>query len=181
VSELSLTPISYVVLGLVRDLGPVTPYDMKRIIADSIGYFWPFPHSQLYAEPARLAEAGLLAEEQEEGGRRRKTYTITEQGRRAVEEWIVASDPTPTEIRDLGLLRLFFASGLPAEAVSELARRHEVVHRERLAEYEALYARVGDVVPAPMVTTLRIGLDFERLAVDFWRTVADDPPTGPSR
>ena len=46
------------------------------------GNFWPFPHTQLYAEPARLAEAGLLEEAREETGRRRRHYTITAAGRR---------------------------------------------------------------------------------------------------
>jgi len=48
--------------------GPSTPYDLKRFVQLSVGNFWPFPHTQLYAEPARLAEAGLL----EETGRRRR-------------------------------------------------------------------------------------------------------------
>ena len=48
----SLTPTSYLVLGLVARQGECTSYDMKRTVSGSIGYFWTFPHSQLYAEPA---------------------------------------------------------------------------------------------------------------------------------
>ena len=61
VGQPSLTPTSYVVLGLVGAFGPCTSYDMKRFVSVSIGYFWPFPHSQLYAEPARLAQLGSAA------------------------------------------------------------------------------------------------------------------------
>ena len=57
--------------------GPTTPYDLKRFVQLSIGHFWPFPHTQLYAEPARLADAGLLEETREDGGRRRRHYAIT--------------------------------------------------------------------------------------------------------
>ena len=50
--RLSIT--SYVVLGMIGLRGPSTPYDLKRGIGHSVGYFWPFPHAQLYAEPERL-------------------------------------------------------------------------------------------------------------------------------
>ena len=176
-ADLSLTPISYVVLGLVDAMERATPYEMKRVVAESIGYFWPFPHSQLYAEPTRLAEAGLLQEEQERGGRRRKTYTITPSGRAALEDWIVEGEPELSEIRDLGLLQLFFASRMPAQTISDLARRHEALHRERLTEYENLYERVQRGVPPAMVATLRMGLQFERMAIAYWADIAEHPPS----
>jgi PadR family transcriptional regulator, regulatory protein AphA len=176
VADLSLTPISYVVLGLVEVMERATPYEMKRVVAESIGYFWPFPHSQLYAEPTRLAEAGLLREEQEASGRRRKTYTITDAGRAALEEWIVHGDAELTEIRDLGLLQLFFASRMPPATITDLARRHEALHRERLAEYEDLHRRIEQGVPPAMAATLQMGMRFEQLAIDYWSEIAASPP-----
>src|SRR5690242_916722 len=82
-----LSPISYVVLGLVA-AGATTPYDMKQTAARSVGYFWNFPHSQLYAEPSRLAGLGLLSEERETRGRRRRVYTLAPEGRKALDEWL---------------------------------------------------------------------------------------------
>lgn len=66
-----LTPTSYVVLGMVSMRGPSTSYDLKRAVNRSVGYFWPFPHAQLYSEPKRLVDLGLLEVHQEEAGRRR--------------------------------------------------------------------------------------------------------------
>ena len=63
-------------------------------VADSVGHFWSFPHSQLYAEPARLAEAGLLTVEQEDGGRRRRRYSIAADGQEALQAWL-AEKPVP--------------------------------------------------------------------------------------
>src|SRR4051794_31960428 len=68
-----LTPTSYVVLGLVRELGEATPYALKQAAALSVGNFWSLQHAQLYSEPERLAKAGLLDEELETTGPRRKT------------------------------------------------------------------------------------------------------------
>src|SRR5438067_12610763 len=90
-SNPKLTPTSYEVLGLVAFLGRATSYDMKRLAAMSVGYFWTFPHSQLYAEPERLVEMGLLEETREEGGRRRRVFSVTEDGTGELEDWL--ADP----------------------------------------------------------------------------------------
>ena len=90
-----LSTTSYVVLGMIGLRGPSTPYDLKREIGRSVGCFWPFPHAQLYAEPARLERMGLLAVQPEDGGRRRQTYSLTEVGRtRCGSGW----PPPPTSI-----------------------------------------------------------------------------------
>ena len=68
--EIELTPTSHIVLGLLAMFGDATPYDLKRMVSASIGQFWTLPHSQLYAEPARLARAGYVTEHQESDGPR---------------------------------------------------------------------------------------------------------------
>ena len=116
-----LTTTSYVVLGLVAAREPITSYEMKRNVARSIGYFWPFPHSQLYAEPARLVGLGLLEEDVEATGRKRRRFRITETGRQALSRWLAEPASEPTEIRDLGMLKLFFGSQTRREDLVALA------------------------------------------------------------
>ena len=94
-SEVRLGPASYLVLGMfVR--GRSTPYDLKRFVQRSIRHFWPISHAQLYAEPARLAEAGLLKEAREETGRRRRHYSTTDAGQLLLANWL-AEPITPYE------------------------------------------------------------------------------------
>src|SRR4051812_343915 len=124
-------------------MGECTSYDMKRFVSGSIGYFWTFPHSQLYAEPVRLAELGLLTEEQESGGRKRRLYRLTDAGRSALQEWLAEPTDEPTEIRDLAVLKLFFGSQAQPHQVRDLARHAAETHRRRLAEYEAIAAIAG--------------------------------------
>src|SRR3954447_9251935 len=92
-SEIRLTPTSYVILGLVRELGEATPYALKQAVGLSIGNFWSIPHAQLYTEPERLVGAGLLEGDVETSGRRRKTYRLTDAGREALDAWL-AEPPT---------------------------------------------------------------------------------------
>src|SRR5215475_2968818 len=96
--ESSLSSSAYVVLGLLAIYGPATPYDLKRWVDDSIGYFWSFPRAQLYVEPERLAAAGLLTERREGTGRRRRVFSVTQAGRRVLQDWIRASDAAPVEL-----------------------------------------------------------------------------------
>ena len=62
--EIELTPTSYIVLGLLSLSGEATPYDLKQMVTATVGHFWSLPHSQLYAEPTRLARAGYVTENQ---------------------------------------------------------------------------------------------------------------------
>jgi PadR family transcriptional regulator, regulatory protein AphA len=117
-----LTPVSYVVLGLVARDGPSTPYALKAAVGRGIAHFWQFPHSQIYAETERLARLGLLAEEREQTGRRRRSYRITAEGRAALAAWLAEPTDEPLQVRSLGLLKLFFAQHAEPEDVAELAR-----------------------------------------------------------
>jgi DNA-binding PadR family transcriptional regulator len=163
------------VLGWIAH-SPATPYDLKRKVAQSVGNFWAFPHSQLYAEPARLVELGLLEEEQEQQGRRRHVYSITEAGRRALEEWLREPTSEAPQIRDTALLKLFFSDSLESEIVVALAQAQERSHREKLAVYEEIERTIPDH-SAFGHTTLRMGFAVERAFIEFWSDVAAHPPT----
>jgi len=173
-SSVSLTPTSYLVLGLVAGMGPMTSYDLKRMVGISIGYFWSFPHSQLYAEPARLAAAGLLDVHEEGRGRRRRTYSITEDGRTALRDWLHdATGAERYELRDLGILKLFFAGLAESpDDVAALARRQRDVARRTHKELEAIESQIGgsSVFGYPLLT-LQLGKRVCDVYADFWAEV----------
>ncbi|MGC7101367.1 PadR family transcriptional regulator [Amycolatopsis lurida] len=172
-SSVRLSTTSYVVLGMIALRGPSTPYDLKRAIGRSVGYFWSFPHAQLYSEPKRLEEAGLLELEEEQHGRRRKLYTITGEGRTALREWLSEPVNAHFELRDVAEIKLFFNELATPGDVARLASAQIEQHEHRIAEYESMQERYHDIddVSARMVT-LELGLGMERAALDFWRDVA---------
>jgi DNA-binding PadR family transcriptional regulator len=171
-SNPQLTPVSYVVLGLVAQ-GATTSYDMKQKASRSVGYFWNFPHSQLYAEPAHLVELGLLDEVREAEGRRRRVYTLTRAGREALDEWLREPTTDQTQIRDTGLLKLFFGDGMSSAEIAALAREQEEAHRARLTVFETIEDAVANPSHAAVV---RAGLLHERTFAEFWREIASTPP-----
>ena len=160
-----LTPTSYVVLGLIETLQPATPYDVKRLAAASTANFWTVPHTQLYAECTRLAEAGLLDEQRERDGRRRRIYTLTEPGAEALRDWRRDPETRASEFRDVGVLKLFFGADPVSLAPGEISR-----HEAKLAEFE-LTAQ-GELSDA-MRRALEFGIEFERTLIANWHRVAD--------
>lgn len=171
-SSVRLGPVSYLVLGITALRGPSTPYDLKRFTQLSIGHFWPFPHTQLYAEPERLAEAGLLEETREEGGRRRRHYTITDAGRERLGEWLAEPVTSATEIRDLGVLKLFFSELSGTEEVVALAHEQADAHRAKLVVYDAILERFHDRPDlANRLLSLELGIRLARAAAGFWDDV----------
>jgi PadR family transcriptional regulator, regulatory protein AphA len=161
--QIELTPTSHIVLGLLSLAGEATPYDLKQMVSATVGHFWSLPHSQLYAEPARLARAGYVTEHQEPDGRRRKLYSLTDRGKAAFQDWLGVLTPELYTLRDMALLKLFFGAD-----VRQLAAVQLQTHRQRLSEYEALHEQFTDDTPAGPRLGLELGIRHERETVLFW-------------
>jgi DNA-binding PadR family transcriptional regulator len=172
-----LSPTSYLVLGLLSREGPSTPYGLKRHVAATLGQFWSFPHALLYAEPPRLAGMGLVTEKRELQGRRRRTFTITAAGDDAVQEWLARPSGELTELRDPGLLQLYFADLGSSDTPRIIAREQLAIHRDKLESYTqrilALRKARGPRGADGQLDewhghSLRMGMLYERAAVEFW-------------
>jgi PadR family transcriptional regulator, regulatory protein AphA len=159
-TDSELTSTGAIILGLIRMLGPSTPYRLKRVADRSVGDFWPLPHAQLYAEPERLAEAGLLEVEREEGGRRRKIYSLTPAGEAALEAWIADAEAAPPQFRIEGVLKLFFGADPSAIAPGQLKHHRRWI--EILEETQQL-----DLAPGA-ATARDQGLRIHRVFADLW-------------
>jgi PadR family transcriptional regulator, regulatory protein AphA len=163
-----LSPTSFIVLALIDGAGEATPYDLKQAVATTLGNFWSVPHAQIYAEPERLKEGGQLSERREQGGRRRRYYKLTELGEKALREWLAEPTGEMAELRDPGILKLFFG-GTP----QPLAKAQLATHRTRLAELESLSEAIESQpgVPSGFRWTIRAGLGHEREWVHFWSAI----------
>jgi PadR family transcriptional regulator, regulatory protein AphA len=136
---MELSPTAYVILGTLG-WRPMTGYEIKTIVDKSTRFFWAASYGQIYPELRRLAAAGLIeGKASPQGGRRRNVYRLTRSGRRALRAWLDA-EPEVFELRDEGLLKLFFADaagGESAPGTLEAMRRTHERMIERLREVEA--------------------------------------------
>jgi DNA-binding PadR family transcriptional regulator len=166
VATTRLSGNSYAVLGLLELFEPATPYQLKQIAKVSIFHFWSIPHTQLYTECSRLAGAGLLDERREKSGRRRRIYRLSSAGRRALREWRADPSADLYELRDPGVLKLFFGAEPGALADAQLER-----HQRRLHAYEEMLEQ--SEMSEGMRLVLEAGIGHEREYVRFWSRVRE--------
>ena len=133
---IKLTGTSYALLALLKEFGDLTSYEIKQALESSIQNFWPVPHTTAYEEPARLAAAGYFSARQEEGGRRRRIYSLTEKGREALAEWAAEPSAAPPQLREEVMLKVF-AGADPAPLVESRISWHRA-KLEELRGYLAL-------------------------------------------
>ncbi len=155
----SLSATAYVILGLVRH-EPRSGYEIKAIVDNTTRFFWAASYGQIYPELKRLSEAGLVVgADAPTGGRRRTVYEITADGEEELVAWL-RQPPTTFEMREEGLLKLFFADALPREevpAILRAMREHRLRAHEQLRAMEPSAAEKED--PFPLMV-LRSGLEF---------------------
>ncbi|HET8955594.1 MAG TPA: PadR family transcriptional regulator [Solirubrobacterales bacterium] len=137
--EIKLTGTSYALMAVLREFGELTSYDIKQAMESSIQNFWPVPHTTAYEEPARLAAAGYLAARQEEGGRRRRVYSLTDKGRESLAAWAEEPGAPPPQLRDEAMLKVF-AGGDP----TGLVELRLAWHRAKLEELRGYLALVRE-------------------------------------
>ncbi len=161
-----LNATAYVILGFVRN-EPRSGYEIKALVDNSTRFFWAASYGQIYPELKRLSEAGLIVgSDSPTGGRKRTVYEITADGEEELRSWL-RQRPETFEMRDEGLLKLFFANALPPEEAVEILRAmraERLAVHERLRAIEELKGEIDD--PFPMIV-LRGGLEFTKWFADW--------------
>ncbi len=104
----SLTTSSYAILCLLA-IRPWPGYELTQQATRSLRFAWPKSERLLYSEPKKLVHHGMATARKEFVGERSRTvYTITDEGRSALTEWM-ATTPRPPILEAEALLRLLFA------------------------------------------------------------------------
>ena len=161
-----LSATAYVILGMVRR-EPRSGYEIKAMVDKTTRFFWAASYGQIYPELKRLSEAGLVVGvDSPTGGRRRTVYEITADGEEELRAWL-RQPPQTFEMREEGLLKLFFAEALPPEEAVEIVRAmraHRLAINAQLRAMEEAKADSGD--PYPLMV-LRSGIEFTEWFADW--------------
>jgi DNA-binding PadR family transcriptional regulator len=178
----SLTPSDHVVLGTIG-LGARSGYEIKRTVELSVRFFWTISPAQIYPSLAKLENAGLLTgRDDPQGNRPRRIYELTEAGSEALREWLRREEPMPFELRDIAMVKLFFADALDAADARQLLAQVKARSEQRVATLEAIRpaadaaAQEGNIHP---LLTLELGIAVHQAMADvserFGRTGPFDP------
>jgi PadR family transcriptional regulator AphA len=125
-------------LGLLS-MGPMSGYDIRQMISQSIGHFWSESYGQIYPGLKRLAAAGLATKktERKPGSPDRYVYSLTEEGRERLRAWLKL--PVAEEVpRNELLLKLFFGGHVPPSVSREHVQAYMTSHEQKFQVYGAI-------------------------------------------
>ena len=164
----SLSPTARVILGLLA-WRPRTGYEIKQVTDQSTRFFWGASYGQIYPELRRLEAAGLVESREEPRGRvPRRVFSLTQAGRKALDAWLEEPEEA-YEVRDEGLLKLFFGDLMSPEAAARTG-----------APQAGVVRGVGGTLPTDRndelgdldessETVLRYGIELMEWDAGWWR------------
>jgi PadR family transcriptional regulator, regulatory protein AphA len=126
-------------LGLLS-MNPMSGYDMRSVISQSIGHFWSESYGQIYPSLKRLAAEGFVERktQRQKGRPDRNVYSLTGKGRDRLREWLAL--PVAEEVhRSELLLKLFFG----AQVLPEISRKHVAEFMEAQMTALKIYASIA--------------------------------------
>jgi len=156
-----LSPTGRVILGIIGVGGPHSGYEIKQLVDNAARFFWAVSYGQLYPELRRLAAAGLIAAKDDPtGGRARVRWSITAAGRRTLRDWLTADDAGTFELRDEGMLRLFFLDGVPEAERAAVLERIVARHRQILSQLEGIRPLAAGAPSEYPTSVLETGIGY---------------------
>ena len=178
--ELSAT--GKVILGMLAGR-PRSGYEIKQLVDSSARFFWAASYGQIYPELKKLEKVGLITGgDSSTGARQRTTFKLTPDGRRAAREWI-DEPPEVLEMRDEGLLKLFFSGSIDPKRAAEVARERAAISRAKSAQLREIGEQIertgapADVeaeADAGSLTVLRYGIEMSEWTADWFERAAED-------
>jgi DNA-binding PadR family transcriptional regulator len=161
----------FVVLGTLR-LGAKSGYEVRRWIERSASFFWTISPVHIYPALRWLEEHGYVkGRDDPAGARARRTYRVTAAGERALRDWLREPAELTFELRDRGLLKLFFSDALEPNEAREHVRAMRRRAEDGLGRFEA------EIEPASVRAEQREGVRFPHItatfAVEFYTWVID--------
>lgn len=178
--ELSAT--GKVILGMLA-ARPRSGYEIKQLVDNSARFFWAASYGQIYPELKKLENAGLITgADASQGARQRTVFKLTAKGKRAAGDWI-ESPPQVFELRDEGLLELFFAGSIDPSRTAQIARERAAKAAATAAELRLLEEEIerNHQAEGPeyspdhgSLTVLRYGIELNEWTAEWFERAAED-------
>lgn len=158
--------LQHAILGMLDLIGEQSGYDLSTAFDRMAGNVWRADRPQIYRTLAKLQKDGLVNErEDEESGRGRKLYQITDAGQTELQKWL-ESDWEVINYRDPNLLKLFFGKRIPLERL-----------RAQINSYQEYIAQMQDQLK-PAEESIKQGARYLPDDAIFWQLTLDQGRLG---
>lgn len=150
--------LEFAILGLLKE-GSMHGYQLKKQLSESLGPFWQVSYGSLYPALKRLQRTGAVevVYPQDEVGRRKNVYRITEEGERLFADLVEEPDRGAD---DNGFrVSLAFFRHLNPEARIGVMERRRAVLLDRLRELKARMSSYRERIDAYTLSLMRHGMD----------------------
>lgn len=137
--------LKYALLGFIDVFPDTSGYDLKKYFEVSVNYYWSATHSQIYRTLDELNAEGFINQRiiNQEDKPNRKVYTITENGKNSLVEWLKQPADLPA-IRHELLVKLSYAAILPRKDILNLLEHYKQEVLDRLQTYQINNQRIVD-------------------------------------
>lgn len=117
--------IHHAILGMLS-YRPMTGYDLKKLIQDSVYMHWSGNNNQIYKALVELLKDGFVTSrvQYQESLPPKKIYTVTREGLDELKRWAV-TEPEPVEFKKPFLIRLAWADLLSGSELQALLADYE--------------------------------------------------------
>ncbi|MCX7038917.1 MAG: PadR family transcriptional regulator [Spirochaetes bacterium] len=151
--------LKFALLGLLAE-SPKHGYEIKRRFEGALGNIWSVSYGQLYPTLRRLSELGDVTKKTEPGKKAadKNIYSITEKGRKKIDEWLLKPLRSTYSVKDEFTLRFLFFSKLSPVQVRDYlrAQREKTVLQKEI--YERTLASRGDEMGCFLQAIIRRGI-----------------------
>lgn len=149
---------------------PLSGYDVAKEFAEGFGScFWKASQQQVYAELAKLEQQGKVTYEAipQPGRLDKKIYSITEQGRQELLDWLTKPSEPSVIREDLGVMGLAGHLVSPQVVIREIERRRQLhldmaQQVERLDQYFAQHLNSLALRDLYMHLIIRRGIRYQQ-------------------
>lgn len=135
---LRIMSLAHAILASLIDTS-CSGYDLAKRMESSVGFFWQASHQQIYRELSKLDQLGWITSEiiTQQGRPDKKVYSVTQQGKQQLQEWI-AKPCEPMPIKDDLLVKIFSGYLVSEDTILQEIEHHRKAHVKKLSTYKKL-------------------------------------------
>jgi PadR family transcriptional regulator, regulatory protein AphA len=161
--------VKHSILGLLH-YKDMHGYRIKEHIEKNFGHMWSINHGQIYQTLKKMEAEGLITladvSPSDNGGPTKKSYSITDEGRREFADWLASDPDGQMLLRDPFLTRfVFFDFGDRDRALQIIQGQIDSYERQLERRRDNLPRRKEQGVYVKLIAEL--GEDFNEMYIDW--------------
>jgi PadR family transcriptional regulator, regulatory protein AphA len=167
--------LKFALLGLLAE-SPKYGYEIKRRFEGALGNVWSVSYGQLYPTLRRLAELGWVTKKTEPGKKAadKNIYSITDKGKKKLDEWLLKPLRTTYKVKDEFTLRFLFFNKIPPDTVLDYLKGQQKKTILQKESFQRTLVSLRDEIDYFLQAIIRKGIIHLEAENQWLEEVMDD-------